>query len=75
MVCNILIILITIFIAVIGFNYINVTSLSYILLPKKIFLIFAGSNGHLTRKIKRLKNGEKIGPLTTSLFWYFFNSK
>ena len=27
-----------------GFNYVNVTSLSYIHLPKKFFLIFAGSN-------------------------------
>ena len=43
MVCNILIISVTIFTAIMGFNYINVTSLSYIHLPKKIFLIFAGS--------------------------------
>ena len=46
MVCNILIITLTIFTATMGFNYINVTSLSYIHLPKKIFLIFAGSNEH-----------------------------
>ena len=43
MVCNILIITLTIFTATMGFNYINVTSLSYIHLPKKFFLIFAGS--------------------------------
>ena len=43
MVCNILIISVTIFTAIMGFNYVNVTSLSYIHLPKKFFLIFAGS--------------------------------
>ena len=37
MVCNILIILITIFTAIMGFNYVNVTSLSYIHLQKKNF--------------------------------------
>ena len=46
MVCNILIISVTIFTAIMGFNYVNVTSLSYIHLPKKIFLIFAGSSEH-----------------------------
>ena len=48
MVCNILILLLMIFTATMGFKYINVTSLSYIHLPKKISLIFAGSSGKWT---------------------------
>ena len=48
MVCNILIMLVAIFTAIMGFNYVNVTSLSYIHLPKKFFLIFAGSSAYFS---------------------------
>ena len=75
MVCNILIISVTIFTAIMGFNYVNVTSLSYIHLPKKFFLIFAGSieqdNEAKTAKMMRFWTVQEVREVVV-MFVNFF---
>ena len=36
---------------------------------------FFFSIDHMMRKLKKLKNREKIAPLASSLYWYFFHRK